>query len=117
MVFGSGRTWPHDFLFLTGFFSVVSEVVGTVASGVAAGVEAGTAGVETRSVEAGGVMILSTGFIVGDVSNRDGYISPGVDKKDSAGDVSNLTEGVDMGGTWLLSEAISPWLDWTSMVS
>jgi hypothetical protein len=20
-VFGSGRTWPHDFLFLTGFFS------------------------------------------------------------------------------------------------
>jgi len=104
---------------LTGFFSVVSEVVAAVASGVGvvAGVVAGIAGAETESVEAGGVMILSTGFIVADVSKRDGYISPGVDRKDSAGDVSNLTEGVDMGDAWLPSEAISPWLDWTSMVS
>ncbi len=62
-----------------------------------AGVEAADAsgvGVEATSAD-DGVMTLSTGSMVADVSKRDGYISPGVDKNDSVGEVSNLTAGVD----------------------
>jgi len=41
-------------------------------------------------------MTLVTVSIVGEVSNKDGYRSPGADKKDSAGDASNLTWGVEV---------------------
>jgi hypothetical protein len=42
-----------------------------------------------------GVIMLATVSVVGAVSNKEGYRSPGADKKDSAGDASNLTWGVD----------------------
>ena len=40
--------------------------------------------------------MISSGFIVedaGEVPKRDGYISPGVERNDSAGEFSNLTSG------------------------
>lgn len=33
------------------------------------------------------------------LSNNEGYDSPGVERKDSAGEVSNLTWGVEVDGT------------------
>lgn len=108
MVLGSGRTWPHDFRFFTGFFSdagvdgavvsVVSVEVGTFV-GEAVGERAANAIVSgLDSAEKGGGVIMSMGFIVfvedvPDVVNNDGYISPGVERKDSAGDASNFTTG------------------------
>ena len=52
------------------------------------------AGVEAaRSVEGGGVIMLSMGSTLVGTSKRDGYMSPGVERKDSAGESSNLTVG------------------------
>lgn len=79
---GSGRTWPHDFRFLVGFFSEFSG----------AGEEAASDGVPLSSlVYDGGVMMLSMEFNAEVVSKREGYMSPGTDINDSAGEASNLT--------------------------
>ena len=111
MVLGSGRTWPHDFLFLTGFFSDDSGAGVEVAEGVVGVTEAGAGVVKATSTEDGGVMTLSMwSNEVADASKRDGYISPGVDRKDSAGESSNLTvavvvvvaaDGLVAGADWL----------------
>jgi hypothetical protein len=61
-----------------------------------------------------GVMTLSIGFMVVDgVQNSEGYISPpGTEAKDSAGESSNLTWGVDV---WLSEDSIlggGGWAGW-----
>lgn len=106
MVLGSGSTWPHDFLFLTGFLSddeADSEGVGVVLSSSASG---DCSGMTDRrdssfsSTKEGGV-IISMGFIVVatedgvDTAKRDVKLSPGADRKDSAGEASNLMSGDD----------------------
>jgi hypothetical protein len=49
-----------------------------------------------------GVMTLSAGLIVSSsaVSKSEGYRSSGADMRDSTGDVSKLTLGVDETGCW-----------------
>lgn len=49
--------------------------------------------------------MISKGFIVVDagVPKRDGYISPGADRKDSAGEFSNLISGE---AVWLVQESM-----------
>lgn len=82
MVLGSGRTWPHDFRFFVGFFSELSG----------AGEHEASDAVSLSSLaNEGGVMMLSNEFIVEDVAKREGYMSPGTDINDSAGEASNLT--------------------------
>lgn len=106
LVLGSGRTWPHDFLFLVGFLSVVEPGVEGVSSGFVA--RPGRAGGDNSpllsSVKDWGVMI-SSGFIVVavDEAKRDGYMSPGVERKDSVGEFSNLMSGE---GVWQSQDSI-----------
>lgn len=110
-VLGSGRTCPHDFRFFTGFFSVAG--VDAESTGVA-NRSPGVDGFDEASADAvvpemkratscfdsagreGGV-ITAVGSVVGAeeacVENKEGYISPGADRSDSAGDGSNLTTG------------------------
>ena len=59
-------------------------------------VEGTGAGVED---DGGGVIKLSIGSRLAELSKSDGYISPGAERKDSAGESSNLTEG----GAWEVS--------------
>lgn len=78
LVLGSGRTWPHDFLFLV-FFSP----------------DSGPPGVGGMSTEESGVMMSCEPSTDPQVSKREVYISSGQDMKDSAGEASNLTVGVE----------------------
>ncbi len=100
---GSGSTWPHDFRFLDGFLSVVGVVgVEGVSAGVVATAPASPERTDASALSSAakdrGVMI-SSGFIVAEavaaagVPKREGYMSPGMERKDSAGDASNLTSG------------------------
>ena len=110
LVLGSGRTWPHDFRFFAGFFSVAgvdaestgvanrSPGVGGIDSGstdtVVAGVERATSCFDSEGNEGG--VITADGFVGAEeacAENKEGYISPGADKSDSAGDGSNLSPG------------------------
>ena len=106
-VLGSGRTWPHDFRFLAGFFSVLGADPGVISAGVEidaadpasavaspAGVEGTTSCLGSEKEE--GVMASMGSIVFGGVAvaeNNEGYISPGVESSDSAGDVSNLMFG------------------------
>jgi hypothetical protein len=90
LVLGSGRTWPQDFLFFVGFLSPKGP-------GVPASCE--NSSMFPSSSYDWGVM-MSRGFIVLSAgveaaSKRDGYISLGVERKDSAGEWSNLAGGGD----------------------
>ena len=103
LVFGSGNTCPQDFLFLTGFFS------GEPDSEVGAGVDSKPARTETSGVtsrkDSGLIMScgLSVDGVVTSVPNSDGYISPGVERRDSVGEFSNLRFGV---GVWAAQDSI-----------
>lgn len=109
---GSGRTWPHDFRFLVGFLSVLVVEPGVMGSAKvspdvetdatdAASPDADAPGVEMTpscfdSENEEGVMASIGSIVFGagvDVENNEGYISPGAESSDSAGDVSNLTPG------------------------
>lgn len=58
----------------------------------------GAATVLSSAADDSGVKALSMGSMVeaeaGVTAKSEGYSSPGVDKKDSVGDISNLTSGV-----------------------
>jgi len=101
-VLGSGRTWPHDLRFLTGFFSGSGVLVVEAGGGVKV---VWVSAVRPASIvrsgclasEAGWGDIISTGLTVvvgaGLVPKREGYISSGVERRDSAGEPSNLMFG------------------------
>lgn len=110
-VLGSGRTWPHDFRFLVGFLSGLVVDPGVMGSAEEfAGVEIDVSDAASPDAVAPGVegttscfesdkagVIASMGSIVFgaevEVENNGGYISPGAESSDSAGEVSNLTAG------------------------
>lgn len=107
MVFGSGRTWPQDFRFFVGFLSepgansesssgliIRSPGVGGIDSGstdAAMGVERAISCFDSEGNDGG--VITADGFVEACVENKEGYISPGADNSDSAGDGSNLPTG------------------------
>lgn len=95
LVLGSGRTWPHDFLFFVGFFSPApGSGVDDVASRLPADCEALSLWQSSPCVDSG--VIMSRGFMVdgrGELPKRLGYSPPGVDMNDSVGECSNLTLG------------------------
>lgn len=102
LVLGSGRTWPHDFLFLTGFFSGsgVPAVVGA-AEGVVREVWARTvrlvsilrSGCSSSVNDFGDIMSRGLTVVAGLEPNKEGYISSGVESRDSAGESSYLMLG------------------------
>ncbi len=93
-VLGSGRTWPHDFLFLEDFFSLAEPGV----DGISGRLRSARSARSVRSDPSAfsspddlGV-IISSGFMVeeaGVEAKSGGYMSLGVDRKDSAGEFSN----------------------------
>jgi hypothetical protein len=90
LVLGSGRTCPHDFLFLAGFFSG-EDVSGR---GTASPESADISGLLSSANDWGDM--ISCGFMVSvadGASKRGGYMSSGAERKDSAGDPSNLRSG------------------------
>src|SRR3569833_1229664 len=121
-VLGSGRTWPHDFRFLAGRFSAPGAGV-AAASSAAEAARAAAAEAFLSSEKDRGVMITS-GFIVAteaaglDDPKSGGYISPGMDRKDSAGEFSNLTSGDGVSWSQESILAVFVWLDvWCSACS
>lgn len=96
---GSGRTWPHDFRFLVCFFSELVASAAGVAVAVASAEAESAAMPDRRSSSAWSRssfndegLIISEGSMVA-LPKSDGYMSPGVDRKDSAGEFSNLSSG------------------------
>ena len=112
---------------MAGFFSssaAVEESGGAGDPDGVDGVESVPARADTRAASGSGFMssamdggvIISKGFMVlgadGVVAaNSEGYISPGVERKDSAGEASNLTLG---DGVSCCQESIS--CGWTTLV-
>jgi len=93
---GSGKTWPHDFLFLVGFLSPAAAGVAGVPTDSATGVRVESADTSNEAASAHDLgVIISWGLSAGDwVPKREGYISSGVERKDSAGECSNLRAGL-----------------------
>lgn len=104
MVLGSGSTWPHDFLFLTGFFSDEEESSGAASSRSLSSSMSSCSGITDRrssfsSAYDCGVIISMGSMVVAEegveTAKREEKLSPGADRKDSAGDASNLMSGDD----------------------
>lgn len=99
MVLGSGRTWPHDFLFLTGFFSDDECSVAAMSMSSSASGDSGMADrrESSRSSEKESGVIISLGLRVEGIDEEsaksDEKLSPGAERKDSAGEASNLRRG------------------------
>lgn len=95
MVLGSGRTWPHDFLFFVCFFSPApGSGVDDAASRSPAECEELSLWYSSPLVDSG--VMMSLGFMVddrGELPKRLGYSPPGVDMNDSVGEGSNFRFG------------------------
>ncbi len=99
MVFGSGSTWPHDFLFLVCLRSgsgvpATEELVCVRDVRPASMVRSGWSSSSSSLRDSGD--IISRGLtVVGEalVPKSEGYISSGVESRDSVGEPSNLMLG------------------------
>lgn len=102
-VFGSGSTWPHDFLFLVAFFSGSGVPVVEAAEGEArlvwvravrpASMDRSACWSSATELGVNISMGLTVELDAGLVPNSEGYISSGAESKDSAGESSNLMLG------------------------